>query len=296
MPLGPVHPVWQDAVVIGALSAMARWHAQANPLLPLLIFGLVYLAGMTAILAFTRRWGAACVLGFLWPALILPGLEWAPRIVLLVAMAAVVWQGHRQSLKAFPWEFLYQSNPQAKSVLQLDVPACKTPGTKTPAHLGWPFAALSPKVESCSVSTSTSMVLSALVGWWCFCGIRVLDFQPHPGLILLGAIFAALMRFAFYCSGLATPFNLCARIATGRIVLPGFDRVFLTPGAVVLVAMAGAVVIRHSGFWYPVTESIVIALIGCVLLMGGPTLRNWVLTGYHRWRVPVGARSSRLAM
>src|SRR6266487_2602254 len=30
LPLGPIHLVWQDAVVVGALTALATWHARVN--------------------------------------------------------------------------------------------------------------------------------------------------------------------------------------------------------------------------------------------------------------------------
>ena len=53
LPLGPVHLVWQDAIVIGALTTIAGWHAHVNPLLPAGVFGLVYGGGMTLLLGIT---------------------------------------------------------------------------------------------------------------------------------------------------------------------------------------------------------------------------------------------------
>lgn len=290
LPLGPVHPVWQDAVVIGALAAITKWHAQSSPAVPVAVFGLIYLAGMTMLLAHTRRWGSCVVLGFLWPTLILPCAEGVPMIMLVAAIAGVIWHGYRKSLRAFPWDYLPGSSPRpASSLLQTEIRlnvSSGSPAARPMTNVGWPFLALSPKVHCSSVSRLVGLALGAQIGWGCFCAIQRFEIPPMTGLILTFASFAALIRLGIYCSGLAAPFNLWGRIATGRIVLPQFDRVLLTPFTAVMVAMGGEMIIRRSGAWYPVTQSVVIALILGVLLTGGPTLRNWVLTGQHRFRIP----------
>lgn len=289
LPLGPIHVVWQDAVVIGVLTAIAAWHAHVNPALPVAVFGLVYLGGMTLLLALTRGWSSCLVLGFLWPALILPGLEGVPKIVLVAAIIAVIWWAQRKSLRAFPWEFLANSNRPAGSILQMEIRIdglSGRPATRIPSNLGWPFLALSPKVHCHSISMLTSVSLSALIGWWSFCAIECFKIAPLPELILVFAVLAAAIRLTIYCSGLTPSFNVWGRIVSGRILVPGFDKVFLTPLAVMLLATFGGMIIRRSDSWYPVTESCVIALICYVLFSGGPTLRNWVLTGQHRFRFP----------
>jgi len=125
LPLGPVHPVWQDAAVIGVLTAIAEWHAHVDPALPAVAFGLSYLIVMTGLLAMTRQWPAFLMLGFLWPALMLPDVEGWPGVVLLVAIVLVIWLGHRRSLRAFPWPFLDQPNrlkaPGGKSDLKIEI-------------------------------------------------------------------------------------------------------------------------------------------------------------------------------
>jgi hypothetical protein len=68
--------------------------------------------------------------------------------------------------------------------------------------------------------------------------------------------------------------------------VPGFDKIFVTPLVVVIAANIGSFLINHSGKWYPVTESVVIAVLCWLLLGGGPTLRNWALTGQFRIRPP----------
>ena len=103
LPLGPVHPVWQDAVVLGAMTAFAQWYAHVDPALPVIVFGLVYLVAMTLLLAFTRTWIPCSLLGFIWPAPSLPVMQGWPTVGIIAALAAVIWYGHRKSLHAFPW-------------------------------------------------------------------------------------------------------------------------------------------------------------------------------------------------
>ena len=287
LPLGPVHPVWQDAAVIGVLMAIAQWHAHVNPALPVIAFGLTYLIVMTILLATTRRWAWFLALGFLWPALMLPCVQGWPTIFLVVVLVLVIWQGHRKSLQAFPWRFLSNSNRMngaagGRSALNAEIRLDGLGGG--PSYLGWPYLALSPKSERRAIPTSTSFFVSALAGWWTYCVIKSSDMGPLPGLVLAFAVLAALQRLMIYCSRVSPPFNVWGRIASGRIVLPGFDKVLLTPLAVVLVGVVGGMIIRRSGSWYPVVESCVIALLWFVLFTGGPTLRNWMLTGQLRFR------------
>jgi len=305
LPAGPVHLVWQDAAVVGMLAAIGAWN-HVNALWPVAAFIFVYLGGFTLLLAFTRRWGACFILGLLWPSLMLPGVApiarqapGLPAIAIVIAIACVIWFGHRQSLKAFPWEFI--KVPQ-RSLLdaQIRIPG---PGTASAAgtqyNIGWPYLVLSPKVRPPAVSHRTTLALGALAGWWSFCLIKAASTDPDadmsvvPGVILFFAIIAALTRLVAYGARTAPPFNIWGRIATGRIVVPGFDRIFVTPIAVVIGAIIGGAIIKHSGAWYAVADSIVIAVLWCILFGGGPTLRNWALTGQFRLRPPAIAGANK---
>jgi hypothetical protein len=259
-----------------------------------MVFGLVYLAAMTLLLACTRAWIPCLLLGFIWPAPALPVLRGWPTLGMIAALAAVICYGHRKSLHAFPWKRT-EPDPtesgqadQRKSIMEkeirIDIPI-KTPAAQA-SSLGWPFLWLSPKLECNSVSTSTSFFVSALFGWWAYCAIVGFEIESMPAAILLFAAFAALARFAIYCSGLGPSFNLWGRLASGRIIVPGFDQVVVTPLVVLALAIAGGVAIRHSGSWYPAASACVMGLLCFALLAGGPTMRRWILTGQHRYRAP----------
>ncbi len=295
LPLGPIHPVLQDAIVIGVLAAIAQWHVHVEAAFPVSIFALFYLAGMTLLLAATRRWWSCLALGFFWPALLLPGAEGWPSILLLAAIVIVIWHGHRQSLKAFPWSFRSLFNRPNGSVLQTEI-KLELNNRNTAAlqsGLGWPFAAVSPQIGSGTISCRTSICLSALFGWWSYCVIERAQPDPSPELVMIFAFVAAFIRLGTYLNGTIPPFSLWSRMVWGQILVPGYDKVFLTPMLTVLVGILGAILIKHSGDWIPVSESGVFALIWYVLLSGGPTLRNWILTGQHGFRPPARATANK---
>ena len=289
LPFGPVHPVWQDAVVIGVLTAIAKWHAHLDSALPIVAFGMTYLIVITFLVAMTCTWPSFIAAAFLWPSLLLPEVQGWPGIVLIVILITILWHGHRKSLRSFPWPFLTNTNrtkaaASRRSNSNLDI---QLGGTSAgPSYLGWPYLVLSPKIERRPVSASTSFFLSALAGWWAYCIIKRSEMDPLPGLVLAFAVGAALLRLVIYCAGASPPFNVWGRLASGRLLQPGFDKVFLTPLAVVMVGLFGGMIIRRSGSWYPAAEACVIALLSFVLYAGRPTLQNWILTGRLRFRPP----------
>ncbi len=283
LPLGPVHPVWQDAVVIGVLTLIAKWQAHLDPLLPAVAFGLAYLGGMTLVLLATRQ-RVSFLLGFLWPALILPFLNAIGFGLVCAAIVAVIWYGHRQSLRAFPWGSRTAPVRPAGSLMHTEIPQLSATGA--PANVGWPFTVLGPKIRCLSIPTPAAFGFSALFGWWSFCLIECAQDGPPPEAIIVLTALIAFMRVGIYCSGVVTPFNIFGRFASGKLIIPGFDQVFLTPLVAVLVSLAGGIIIRHSGSWYPFVDAVVIGLICLVLFGGGPTRRKWVLTGDLRFSLP----------
>jgi hypothetical protein len=303
LPLGPVHLVWQDAVTIGVLAGIAHWHAHVDPAMPAVVFGVTYLVAMTLLLLFTRTWMPCLVLGFLWPALSLPLLRGLPSLGIFAAIILVIWYGHRQSLRSFPWPrggaAAADSPPPrpARSWLEIEIriPVMSSAPAAQTSSLGWPAQWLSPKVGNAPVSAPTSLALSAVFGWWTYCAIVGLGFPPSAAGLLFFAVVAAILRLGIYCAGVVPCFNLWGRLASGRIIVPGFDQVFVTPLIVIFLATAGGVLVRHAGAWAPAITALVMGLLWFALLSGGPTMRAWVLTGQHRYRSPSrGAASKQL--
>jgi hypothetical protein len=277
--------VWQDVVVVGVLAGLAHWHAHINAAIPAMGYGLVYLAGMTWLLIYTRQWKSCIALGFLWPALILPAAKGWPMIALVVAMIGVLWVGHRASLGAFPWEFI-RARPRGSSILQVDLSIPVLGSQLLTSDVGWPLVSLSPKLRAPSIPIATGVWVSLLLGWWLYCPISRPGVTPYPEMVLIFAIFAGLIRLGFYCGGVANSFNVWGRVTSGRLLVPGYDRVFVMPLATVLVALGGDILLRRTELSSPASISCLGVVVACMVLCGGPTLQNWILTGQHRYRPP----------
>ena len=71
------------------------WTAALAEMAPV-VFGLVYLAAMTLLLAVTRTWIPCLLLGFIWPAPALPVMRGWPTVGIIAALVAVIWYGHRK--------------------------------------------------------------------------------------------------------------------------------------------------------------------------------------------------------
>jgi hypothetical protein len=134
--------------------------------------------------------------------------------------------------------------------------------------------------------------VSLLLGWWAYCLSVGTHMESNPELILIFGIIGSLTRVGFYWVGLAPSFSFRSRLV-GRLIVPGFDQIFAAPLAAIATAIVGAVVIRHSGSWHPAAHAVFFGLIWFILLACGPTMRNWVLTGEHRFRPCIVGGTSR---
>ena len=287
LPLGPIHPVWQDAVVITVIGAIAMWHAGVDPLIALTAFGFGYLGMLTVLVAVTRRWVALVIMGFLWPAFLLPAVRGWIMAANVLAIMVVVWIAHRNALKAFPWPFVPQQAPvAAPSVLQMsiDIPVLSTQLRKS--NEGWPLVSLSPKFHCPSFPFRAALAVSTLGGWWIYCALVYSKESLPPEALIFPAICIAFFRLMIYCGGIAAPLNILGRIASGRLVVPRHDQVFATPLLAVLISVLGAILLRRTDAISPATIAGLSALILYVLFAGGPVMRTWLLTGLHRFQPP----------
>lgn len=92
----------------------------------------------------------------------------------------------------------------------------------------------------------------------------------------------ALFRLFIYCVPYRPPINLLGRLATGRLIIPGYDKVFVSP----LAAAVGVPLLawQLTGLGLPAKLVMpVAAAAGLYLVLAGPPLYpDWHLTGHHR--------------
>lgn len=290
LPLAPLHPVWQDIAVLAILTGLALWPSHVPPAYPTGAALMAYLSAMSVLLIICGLWRVCTALGILWPMLFLgqkyPGIA----IVGLVGISAAAAYGHWLALRRFPWPFLKDRQFRLTPLLQSEIALGSFNADDRRA--GWPYSVLSPKAPRPPITTRTSAVISLLVGWWMFCIMLASESRSGGGVLQTGVVIAAMLRLLLYLPGTAPPFTLISRLKYRTFIVPAYDRVFTTPIVAVLAGFAAGIFVRGAGNAALLVQCAASSVICFLLLNGGPTRRNWMLTGCFRI-VPGGTMNSK---
>ena len=183
-----------------------------------------------------------------------------------------------------PW----QGDPWREDLIR----AVSSQATRGPSSdagpLGWPFDRLRPKWPAgTGIRSRDAVLVSLLAGWWLY-AVASLSSDPavRRGIVLCvhGAaiVFLAGGRLATYSAGYASPISLWGRLWTLRWIIPGYDRIFVAPLAVVLIGALLPEVLSLHGLDVEVAGPLSLSLALLAGLSIGPSLLNWRLTGQHR--------------
>jgi hypothetical protein len=109
----------------------------------------------------------------------------------------------------------------------------------------------------------------------------VLPDREAAGFALLGWLlcgFSVLARLSAYCISYRPPISLFGRLATGRWIIPGYDRALVAPigGLLIWWWLAPALSeVLHVPTAIGLSISLTLALLA--VLVPGPSYRDWVL-------------------
>lgn len=283
LPLGPVHLVAQDAVVLAVALLFAFDSSRLTVAALLTAFGAPYVLLLSAANFVTNAQTQAYLAAFGLALAVWLGLPSPATLPVLAALYLVALWGLRRSLATFPWQehWLIRSGRAQLS-------------TSKTAQLGFPFDALSPKSKNDELPLREALLVPALVACWLYAAAARLN-DPRDGWFacFMFCSFAltvgAMLRVLRYVLEFHPPINLLGRIATGRLLIPGYDRVFV-PSLIALglVGFQLALLARIDGRFAemplakPIVPCVLLALGGAILLGSPPSLRRWALTGQHR--------------
>jgi hypothetical protein len=275
LPDGPVLLAWQDIPVLALLIGPA-WLAlgpEAWPLVP--AFALAYLFTLAVLVHKAGERAAAYLTWFGIGGMVL--LAHLPAAVLAVAAGtyAVAAVGFRRSLERFPW----LPGDDEKARLQAFVAQ----------GLQWPFDRLAPLAPPPLLRSWEGPVCGLLAAWGLFAVGFELDRLPpnirgekmsglveySPALVLC---LAAALRVGIYMYTHLPPISLLGRLATGRLIIPRYDVIFVAPLLAMVASPAGLFAFQEV--WLPgyAGSAIGAGLAVGILLTAGPDRVRWQLT------------------
>ncbi len=272
LPVGPIHLVPQDGIVVGVLTALgARHWPEAWWMVPG-VFLAMYLACVAIGFVRTGVDRHAWLLGFgLGGAVLLAPNPWGLGLLFL-AVYGIAYHGLSLWLKQPGLPVLTDRISLASDTIRSQSQNWK---------LGWPYDSLAPKRERHCISYGWAAALAVLVGWWVFVLAHV--YEESVGLAFLAMLVLPFARLIRYLFGYSPPLSLWARIRTFHWIIPRYDVVFAAPVLALFLLGAGLKWLYGDFHWPleyafpPVSAAVVYVTLAC-----RPTLDEWRLTGNHR--------------
>ncbi len=288
LPAGPPHWVWQDGAIIATLVLLSLGVPGTDFYDPLIAFILGYTGCLCV---------ASAATGIYWPTyatLFLFGLtglldsysEGILQLVPLVATYFVGLQGLRQSLAAYPWERQFDEGEHRwQGTMGLSADA-RSRYTRKRA-VGFPSAVIAPSQTDSGSPYRHGFAIAITAAWVTIVALSVCEsvaerLDISRPLLMLAPFLAAMSRVLTYCMQYWPPISFLGRVLTLRWIIPGYDRVFLTPIATLVCGYAVTISARIGLINYDVAAPIVVFVSVAIAINGGPSLANWRLTGHHR--------------
>lgn len=288
LPLGPIHLVAQDIVVLAIVLLLLHDSQTRFVFVPAAFLG-SYLVVLCLSLMLTDVWKVGYVLAFGLGLVVRLGNLPAVSLCLLAALYAVAYFGLRRSLALFPW--------QAPEWWEKLLAGFKPNQMEAPkSGLGWPYDHLSFNLPDRLIPRKDAVLLSLLPGWYLYAVVALIPDYNDPSPILAlaflgGSVMCVVGRIANYCAIHWPPISLWGRIWTFRWIIPGYDQVLLAPLCVLLVVVASVMTCilgAPPGIVIPLALSLELL----ITLNMGPTVKRWRLTGNHR--IAPGGRNKTL--
>jgi hypothetical protein len=283
LPLGPVHLVWQDAVALAAFLGLAFVHRSFHPSVVLVAFAFPYLLLTNWSLATGEagRWSLLILAGL--PAVLLRSVTGWWDVLVLALLVPLAQIGTSQLLRRFPWKAGGRIEASSSGESQRDARRPTVPA-------GGMFDALGPVPPQAPTRLWAAAVGSALVGWWAFVGLQMAWPPEVPtapiaqGIVVISGLLLGFIRWATYASGYGAPITLRGRLATGRLIIPGYDKILVAPLCLLMAAVAWQEVSNRLGLGVPATIGAGVAVLLFLTATLPPALGEWKLTGHHHLR------------
>ncbi len=286
LPLGPVHLIWTDFIIIAILTLLAFLEKLCNPLWnefsplkqdfflagPAIAFMLTYIVILLYAHFICKQYKFSFIILFGLGFLVYPHRNPFIALGVLFLLYGICYWSYRSYMKQFPWNTdFWNTDPIGTWLLN----------AKKEGLIGWPFHI---RKDAC-ISNLTALSISILITWW----IHVFNSLAKNDSISFfsPALFTVLsiVRLGIYADLCRSPISLWGRIRTGRWIIPGYDQIFVAPLCILLTGICFPCVFITLGLKPPYYAELTIFLMIYMSLALGPSLKKWLLTGQYHLRV-----------
>ncbi|MGO8750998.1 MAG: hypothetical protein ACLQNE_34060 [Thermoguttaceae bacterium] len=279
LPLGPVHLIPQDIIILGLLLLLMRTTGKELILEAFAFLFAYQLAAVVTLRITGERWAAYGLLFCLSIAIRLLQAGSLGIAVLAIIYPLTYW-AHLRCIARLPWH----SYPV--DILRVLFGSQQRQSAEN-HPLGFPFQFLAPKLSVPAIGLAEGTALSLLAGVWAYALIaNGPDADSQVGIsvfvCLIPVLVATATRLVLYCGNYWPPISLLGRLATSRFIIVRYDQVLVAPLMALLVLAAGCLLFLRTGQGATWGMPLVLAIGLWFNLNLGPRLLVWRLTGGHR--------------
>ncbi|KPK74611.1 MAG: hypothetical protein AMJ79_13650, partial [Phycisphaerae bacterium SM23_30] len=274
LPLGPVHLVWVDLAVVGALTLLMYSVDMFYVELPAITFLLGFIFCHLLAFILTRQFVFFVVLLFAAPLTSYPFMDLKIALAVLAGLYGWSLLGLQKYLKGFPWETRFWQADWGREQLTYYIKN---------GLIGWPHGKLNTVEHELSISLRRAAVISGLCTWWVYVFIWFFN-EPnmYASFLFCGGSGCALFRILAYTYPYWQPISFLGRIFTFRWIIPRYDKIFLAPLIIISTAISPFLLFGRSCVGI---NGLMLATIFLVILLTfilPPSLKSWRLTGHYR--------------
>ena len=278
LPRGPVHLSGADAVVLGLLTLLTFVFPVESRWMLLVVFLAAYAAGLFLSFCMADQGVYVTLYVLLAPLSYYPHGNIHITAIVLAGLTGIGLWGVRSYLAQFPWNTPWWNETMVERLKRDAV---------NRQVIQWPFRQLAVRAKA-SLTLCEGAFVGLLVFWWVHVvtwgaapeDFAVMSFYPFAvGLIVLGRLFR-------YIWDHRPPISLLGRLRTGRLIVPGYDQVFLAPAAVALTGILGPMVLKSFGVPGTLALEMSFALSIFAAAALPPSVERWHYTGQHRIAAP----------
>jgi hypothetical protein len=294
LPKGPVHMVWQDAVILGVAELFACRSANFHPAYPLIAFFLCNTLVLTLALLLTRTFRVAGAVVFALGLVILTWLQPWMCLLTTVVVCGLAHLGFERCLKEFPWLDPARRPSEESSLLE------KTHQlTSAKRVIPWPFNALRPVKPLSYWTLEVHLWTSLLAGWYAIVFLQTAAFTsevspsgPEARALISAAMLIPWFRVLVWWLVIAPPISLLGRLFTGRLIIAGYDYILVFALLTSVMMFTAWKTLEACSLPPFIIAGILLALGIFLALRLGPGPVEWELTGARQPRAIFTARQA----